>query len=76
LENRTERGFPQRPHASSCSWKKEERQKTDYNVNPASHTKFLTLLCPAGLLMNFNAPTLKSGLKRLDHPDRYRKKIS
>jgi PD-(D/E)XK nuclease superfamily len=32
--------------------------------------------CPAGLLMNFNAPTLKSGLKRLDHADRYRKKVS
>ena len=29
---------------------------------------------PAGLLMNFNAPTLKAGLKRLDHPDRYMKK--
>jgi GxxExxY protein len=25
---------------------------------------------PAGLLMNFNATTLKAGLKRLDHPDR------
>jgi GxxExxY protein len=29
---------------------------------------------PAGLLMNFNATTLKAGLKRLDHPDRYVKK--
>jgi hypothetical protein len=27
-------------------------------------------------LMNFNATTLKAGLKRLDHPDRYVKKIS
>ena len=26
---------------------------------------------PAGLLMNFNSTTLKAGLKRLDHPDRY-----
>lgn len=25
----------------------------------------------AGLLMNFNAVTLKAGLRRLDHPDRY-----
>src|SRR5829696_5364285 len=24
--------------------------------------------CPTGLLMNFNAPTLRSGLRRLDHP--------
>lgn len=29
---------------------------------------------PAGLLMNFNATTLRAGLKRLDHPDRYVKK--
>ena len=29
---------------------------------------------PVGLLMNFNAPTLKAGLKRLEHPDRYVKK--
>ena len=31
---------------------------------------------PAGLLMNFNATTLKAGLRRLDHPDRYVKKTS
>ena len=31
---------------------------------------------PAGLLMNFNATTLKGGLKRLDHSDLYIKKIS
>ena len=30
--------------------------------------------CAAGLLMNFNATTLRAGLKRLDHPDRYVKK--
>ena len=30
---------------------------------------------PAGLLMNFNSIVLKSGLKRLDHPDLYVKKI-
>ena len=29
---------------------------------------------PAGLLMNFNSTTLRAGLKRLDHPDRYAKK--
>jgi len=32
--------------------------------------------CPAGLLMNFNASTLRAGLRRLDHPDRYVKKTS
>jgi GxxExxY protein len=31
---------------------------------------------PAGLLMNFNATTLRAGLKRLDHPDWYVKKTS
>jgi GxxExxY protein len=31
---------------------------------------------PAGLLMNFNSTTLRAGLKRLDHPDRYVKKTS
>jgi GxxExxY protein len=31
---------------------------------------------PAGLLMNFNATTLKAGLKRLVHPDRYLKETS
>jgi GxxExxY protein len=30
--------------------------------------------CPAGLLMNFNATTLRAGLRRLDHPDLYVKK--
>lgn len=33
---------------------------------------------PAGLLINFHEPTLKAGLHRLDHPDRYamRKRIN
>ena len=35
LENRRERGFPQRPHASLSSWKEDRKN--------ASHTKFLTL---------------------------------
>jgi GxxExxY protein len=30
---------------------------------------------PAGLLMNFNSTTLRAGLRRLDHPDRYAKKL-
>jgi PD-(D/E)XK nuclease superfamily len=29
---------------------------------------------PAGLLMNFNCTSLRAGLRRLDHPDRYVKK--
>jgi GxxExxY protein len=31
---------------------------------------------PAGLLMNFNSTSLRAGLKRLDHPDRYVKKTT
>jgi GxxExxY protein len=29
---------------------------------------------PAGLLMNFNSTSLRAGLRRLEHPDRYAKK--
>ena len=29
---------------------------------------------PAGLLMNFNVASLRTGLKRLDHPNRYVKR--
>jgi GxxExxY protein len=29
---------------------------------------------PAGLLINFNCTSLRAGLRRLDHPDRYVKK--
>jgi GxxExxY protein len=30
--------------------------------------------CPAGLLMNFNNSSLRSGLRQLDHPDLYKQK--
>ena len=30
------------------------------------------LSCEAGLLFNFNATSIRQGLKRLDHPDIYR----
>ena len=30
--------------------------------------------CPAALLMNFNSVSLKSGLRRLDHPELYKQK--
>ena len=32
--------------------------------------------CPAGLLMNFNSTTLRAGLRRLYHPDRYVMKLT
>lgn len=31
--------------------------------------------CPAALLINFNAETLKAGLRRLKHPDLYRRQL-
>lgn len=30
---------------------------------------------PAGLLLNFNATTLTAGIRRLDHPDLYARKV-
>ena len=48
------------------------------SLHPIHQAQLITYLkltgCPAGLLMNFNAPSLKTGLRRVDHPDRYRKK--
>jgi hypothetical protein len=43
LENRTRRGFPQRPHASSDFREKEEQ---NLRRQPAPHTKFRTLPGP------------------------------
>ena len=47
-------------------------------LDPIHQAQVITYLklagLPVGLLMNFNAPTLKAGLKRLDHPDRYMKR--
>ncbi len=47
-------------------------------LHPIHQAQVITYLkltgCPAGLLMNFNAPTLRAGLKRLDHPERYMRK--
>jgi GxxExxY protein len=48
-------------------------------LHPIHQAQVVTYLkltgLPAGLLMNFNSIVLKSGLKRLDHPDLYVKKI-
>jgi GxxExxY protein len=47
-------------------------------LHPAHQAQVMTYLRltghPAGLLINFNQTTLKAGLKRLDHPERYAKK--
>ena len=48
------------------------------SLHPVHSAQVITYLkltgFPAGLLLNFNAPTLRAGLKRLDHPDRYKTK--
>jgi GxxExxY protein len=49
-------------------------------LHPIHSAQVITYLrisgLPAGLLMNFNSITLRAGLKRLDHPDRYWNKNS
>jgi GxxExxY protein len=48
------------------------------HIHPIHLAQVITYLkltgCPAGLLMNFNSTSLRSGLRRLDHPDTYVKK--
>jgi len=46
-------------------------------VHMAQVISYLKLTgCPAGLLMNFNTVTLRSGLRRLDHPSRFQRRTS
>ena len=49
-------------------------------IHPIHLAQVITYLkltgCPAGLVMNFNATTLRAGLKRLDHPDYHVRKPS
>ena len=32
--------------------------------------------CPVGLIINFNVPTLKTGIRRVEHPDKYWERIA
>jgi GxxExxY protein len=49
-------------------------------LHPVHQSQVITYLkltgCPAGLLLNFNASSLRAGLKRLDHPDVYAEKLA
>ena len=49
--------------------------KSVERLHPVHSAQVITYLkltgCPAGLLMNFNETSLRAGLKRLHHPDRY-----
>jgi GxxExxY protein len=48
-------------------------------LHPVHQAQVMTYLRltghPAALLINFNETTLRAGLKRLDHPDRYARKL-
>ena len=52
--------------------------KATERLHPVYQAQVITYLkltgFPAGLLLNFNATTLRAGLKRLDHPDIYAQK--
>ena len=47
-------------------------------LHPVHQAQVITYLkltgCPAGLLLNFNATSVRAGLKRLDHPDLFKPK--
>ena len=47
-------------------------------LHPVFKAQVITYLkiadCPAGLILNFNAATLRAGLQRVDHPDIYAEK--
>ena len=47
-------------------------------IHPIHLAQVITYLkltgCPVGLLLNFNATSLRAGLRRLDHPKRYNKR--
>jgi GxxExxY protein len=49
-------------------------------LHPVHQAQVITYLkltdCPAGLLLNFNATSLRAGLKRLDHPTIYAEKLA
>ena len=54
--------------------------KTLDRLHPVHQAQVITYLklsgCPAGLLLNFNATSLRAGLKRLDHPTLYAEKLA
>jgi GxxExxY protein len=47
-----------------------------HSIHLAQVITYLKLTgCPAGLLMNFNTTAMRSGVRRLSHPDLYAKKV-
>ena len=49
------------------------------HMHPVYLAQVITYLkltgCPAGLLMNFNSASLRTGLRRLDHPDLHHRRV-
>ena len=49
------------------------------HMHPVYLAQVITYLkltgCPAGLLMNFNTASLRTGLRRLDHPDLHHRRV-
>jgi len=47
-------------------------------IHPIYLSQVITYLkltgCPAGLLLNFNVTSLRAGVRRLNHPNRYKRK--
>jgi GxxExxY protein len=51
--------------------------ETIHRVHLAQVITYLKLTgCPAGLLMNFNTTSLRSGLRRLNHPELHQQKTA
>jgi GxxExxY protein len=48
-------------------------------LHPIHQAQVITYLkltgCPVGLLLNFNATSMRKGMHRLDHPDHYKPTI-
>ena len=49
-------------------------------LHPIHSAQVITYLkisdCPAGLILNFNAPSIREGLQRVDRPDLYAKRLA
>ena len=54
--------------------------KSVERLHPVHQAQLITYLrladCPSGLLLNFNVTSLRAGLRRVDRPDIYRKKLA
>jgi hypothetical protein len=62
-------------NGASVRYRNAQKLERIHPVHLAQLITYLKLTgCPAGLLMNFNAPTLHAGLRRAVHPDLFVKR--